>query len=77
MMSKHNSFRFTTNGVAALVMIVGVLIFLLMEYREHLFAAMPFLLLVICVLTHLFMHGGHGNGSKNEGGGSHDSKSDS
>lgn len=34
--------------------------FLLTEHRAHLFGALPYLLVLLCPLMHLFMHGGHG-----------------
>ena len=34
--------------------------FLLAEHRAHVFAALPFLLLLACPLMHVFMHHGHG-----------------
>jgi Protein of unknown function (DUF2933) len=34
--------------------------FLLTEHRAHVFAALPFLLLLACPLMHVFMHRGHG-----------------
>ena len=34
--------------------------FLLSEHRAHLFAALPFLLLLACVGIYVFMHRGHG-----------------
>lgn len=38
--------------------------FLLVEHREHVFAFLPFVLLLLCPLMHLFHHGhgGHGHG---------------
>jgi hypothetical protein len=36
--------------------------FLLTEHRAHLFGALPYLLVLLCPLMHLFMHGGHGGG---------------
>ena len=35
--------------------------FLLTEHRAHFFGALPFLLLLACLLMHVFMHGGHGH----------------
>jgi hypothetical protein len=35
--------------------------FLLSEHRAHFFGALPFLLLLACLLMHFFMHGGHGH----------------
>jgi Protein of unknown function (DUF2933) len=34
--------------------------FLLTEHRTHVFAALPFVLLLACPLMHVFMHRGHG-----------------
>jgi len=34
--------------------------FLLSEHLAHLLGALPFLLLLACLLMHLFMHHGHG-----------------
>ena len=41
-----------------LVVVLGF--FLFTEHRAHLFGALPFLLLLLCPLMHLFMHHGHG-----------------
>jgi len=43
------------------------LFFLWEEHEAHILGALPYLLLLACVLIHLFMHGGHGHG---HGGGS-------
>ena len=46
----------------ALAVVLGF--FLFTEHRAHLFGALPFLLVLLCPLMHLFMHhgrhGGHG-----------------
>lgn len=34
--------------------------FLITEHTAHLFGVLPFALLLLCPLMHLFMHGGHG-----------------
>ena len=34
--------------------------YLFAEHRAHLLGALPFLLLFVCPLMHLFMHHGHG-----------------
>ncbi len=36
--------------------------FLLAEHRAHVFALLPYALLLACPLMHLFMHHGHGHG---------------
>ena len=37
--------------------------FLLTEHRAHFFGALPYLLVLLCPLMHLFMHRGHGGGT--------------
>lgn len=39
--------------------ITGFLLFT--EHRAHVFGLAPFVLLALCLLLHLFHHGGHGN----------------
>ncbi len=34
--------------------------FLVMEHRAHLLGILPWLILALCPLMHIFMHGGHG-----------------
>jgi hypothetical protein len=34
--------------------------YLYSEHRAHLFGALPYLLLLLCPVMHLFMHHGHG-----------------
>jgi hypothetical protein len=34
--------------------------YLYTEHRAHLFGVLPYLLLLLCPLMHLFMHRGHG-----------------
>jgi hypothetical protein len=58
--NKQRSFWLTSNGLASIVMIGVASYFLLVEHRQHLFQWLPFLLLALCPLMHVFMHGGHG-----------------
>lgn len=37
--------------------------FLLTEHRAHVLGALPFVLVALCPLMHLFGHGGHGHGT--------------
>ena len=43
--------------------------FLLTEHRAHTLGALPFVLLALCPLLHLFGHGGHGGSGKGGGHG--------
>ena len=56
-------------GIAFLVFLAVALYFLLTEHRAHVIQALPWVLVLLCPLMHLFQggHGGHGHG----GGGSH------
>ena len=60
MPTKGRAFWMTPSGLAALGLIGAVTYFLLVEHRQHLFAALPFLILLACPLMHIFMHGNHG-----------------
>ena len=68
MSKQSSSFWLTPNGIAAMGLIAAVSYFLFMEHRQHLFQFLPFLILLLCPLMHIFMHGGHGHGSGGRGG---------
>ena len=54
----------------SIVFLVVAAFFLLSEHLAHLMGALPFLLLLACLLMHLFMHHGHGaHGGHGERGG--------
>lgn len=55
---------------AAVVFIAFAIIaaaYLLLEHRAHVLPWLPFGLLLLCPLMHLFMHGGHGGHSASRG----------
>jgi len=60
MRNKKRSFWSTPTGWAALGLIGAASYFLLMEHRQHFFEYLPFLILFLCPLMHVFMHGSHG-----------------
>ncbi|MDM8349677.1 DUF2933 domain-containing protein [Pseudomonas sp. sp1636] len=72
MSNGKSSFWWSPTGLAALGLIGAVSYFLLMEHRQHVFAFLPFLIILLCPLMHIFMHGGHGghggHGEKGQGG---------
>lgn len=47
------------------VLIAGF--FLLAEHRAHVLGVLPFVLVAICPLMHLFGHGGHNHGTDKGG----------
>lgn len=46
-------------ALASLAIVVGF--YLLMEHTAHVFGALPYLLLLLCPMLHLFHHHGHGH----------------
>ncbi|MTI62510.1 DUF2933 domain-containing protein [Methylophaga sp.] len=68
--TQRPSFWKTPAGFTALVLIVVVTYFLLMEHRQHVWQFLPYLILLACPFLHLFMHGSHGgHGGHQHGGG--------
>ncbi|GAA3977114.1 DUF2933 domain-containing protein [Allohahella marinimesophila] len=59
----NTRFWFSKQGLGAAALIIFTSYFLLMEHRAHLFQALPFLIILLCPLMHMFMHSGHGNHS--------------
>lgn len=49
----------TRSGIALLVFGAVAVFFLLTEHRAHVLGVLPFVLVLLCPLMHLF-HGGHG-----------------
>lgn len=63
---KPRSFWLTTNGLAAITLIGAVAYFLLAEHRAHLAQWLPWLILALCPLMHIFMHRGHGHNDSHD-----------
>ncbi len=47
-------------GLVFLAFLAIAIFFLVTEHTAHFFGGLPYLLLLLCPLLHLFMHGGHG-----------------
>jgi hypothetical protein len=54
------------SGIVLLGFLAVAAFFLLTEHTAHVFGALPWLVLAACPLMHLFMHGGHGHGGRND-----------
>jgi len=68
---------FSRTGVATVV-VVSVLAFLIYKgHSAHLLGALPYLLILICPLMHIFMHGGHHGGHNRHNQGKQDNDRES
>jgi hypothetical protein len=62
-------FSLNPRSLDALGLIAAVTFFLVAEHRAHVLEFLPFAILLLCPLMHLFMHRGHGrHGKQNHGG---------
>ena len=61
----------TRSGLALLVFLAVAAFFLITEHTAHVFGVLPFALLLLCPLMHLFMHGGHGSHGGQSGNDGH------
>ncbi|MEQ3763187.1 MAG: DUF2933 domain-containing protein [Alcanivorax sp.] len=59
-------------GFASMGLIASVTYFLMMEHRQHLFQYLPFIIILLCPLMHIFMHGGHGGHGGHDDDAEHD-----
>ena len=54
-----------TKTKLVLIIFLGIgAFFLLAEHRAHLYGFLPYSFLLLCLVMHMFMHGGHGGGKK-------------
>ncbi len=58
---KINRWLRSTSGQIFLIFLVIAAFYLITEHTAHVFGALPYILLLLCPLLHLFMHGGHGD----------------
>jgi hypothetical protein len=67
--TSRSSGRVKVRAGAVLLAFLAIAAFLLLsEHRAHVFGALPYLLLLLCPVLHLILHGGHGtNGEEHEG----------
>lgn len=46
-------------GIAIFIMLAALGLYLIIVHQEHVLGALPFLIILLCPLSHLFMHKGH------------------
>ncbi|MEX2131571.1 MAG: DUF2933 domain-containing protein [Pseudohongiellaceae bacterium] len=59
-----SSFWMTDKGFIALLFIGAVTYFLFMEHRQHVYQWLPYVIIGLCPLMHIFMHRNHGSHSE-------------
>jgi len=57
-----NKSRLAVQRIVLLIFGVIAAFFLWTEHKAHLMGALPYLILLLCPLMHIFMHRGHGGG---------------
>ncbi len=68
--SSPGTFLRSRTGVALIAFLAIAAFFVLTEHTAHALGAVPYGLLLLCPLLHLFMHGGHRADHRTDGGGS-------
>ena len=58
-------------GLVLLAFLGIAAFFLITEHTAHFFGILPFALLLLCPILHVFMHGGHGDHSAQAGHAGH------
>lgn len=61
----------SANGLALCGFLLVAAFFLITEHGAHVFGALPYVLLLLCPLLHLFHHGRHGGQSPDNAGHGH------
>lgn len=46
----------TPKGIAALLVLAALGLYLIVVHKQHVLGALPFLVILLCPLSHLFMH---------------------
>ena len=59
--SRPHGWLRSRSGIALVVFLAVAAFFLVTEHRTHTLSALPFVLVLLCPLLHLFLHGRHGD----------------
>lgn len=68
-----SGFLRSPTGITLIVFLTIAIFYLVTEHTAHVFGILPYGLLLLCPLMHLFMHGSHGG---HGGGNNHSAHSD-
>lgn len=56
----HNNSTYSGQRIAFILIIIVGGFFLWTEHSAHILGALPYIILLLCPIIHLFMHKGHG-----------------
>ena len=62
-MAKKTGYWTSLHGLATIALIGAALYFIFVEHGAHVLAYLPYMIILLCPLMHLFMHKGHGGHS--------------
>lgn len=54
------------HGATTLILVGAALYFLFVEHGDHVLPFLPYLIILLCPLMHVFMHKGHGGHGHND-----------
>jgi hypothetical protein len=66
MINKFKMFLSTPKGWLILTAVISLVYYLLTKHNQHFFEYLPFAILLLCPVMHLFMHGGHQHHNKDK-----------
>ncbi|MEH6499819.1 MAG: DUF2933 domain-containing protein [Pseudoalteromonas distincta] len=72
-METKSGYWTSLHGVATLALIGAALYFIFVEHGAHVLPYLPFLIILLCPLMHIFMHKGH---SQHDSGAGNQSEAD-
>jgi len=64
---QKRSWLWSPGGLVLLAFLAVAAFFLMTEYRAHVLGALPYVLVLLCPLLHLLLHGRHGSGHAGHG----------
>ena len=64
MIYKFKIFLLTPKGWFIITAVISIVYYLLTKHNQHFFEYLPFSILLLCPLMHLFIHGSHHHNDK-------------
>lgn len=61
-MANKTGYWASLHGITTIILVGAALYFIFVEHSDHVLPYLPFLIILLCPLMHIFMHKGHGGG---------------